>query len=86
MQKRERQAKEYREAKKKLAKKINNQNYTIEAKADEKGGEVSGEAEITGSMEIYTFTEAGIALQATISGTKYWRDKELSPRPEDKEE
>jgi lipid-binding SYLF domain-containing protein len=56
------------------------------AKSKEKGGEVSGEAEITGSMEIYTFTEAGIALQATISGTKYWRDKELSPRPEDNEE
>ena len=55
------------------------------AKADEKGGEASGQVEVTGSMEIYTFTEAGIALQATVAGTKYWRDKELSPRPEDKE-
>ena len=55
------------------------------AKADDKGGEASGQAEITGSMEIYTFTESGIALQATVAGTKYWRDKELSPRPEDAE-
>ncbi|MHC5158504.1 MAG: lipid-binding SYLF domain-containing protein [Planctomycetota bacterium] len=56
------------------------------AKSKEKGGEISGEAEVTGSMEIYTLNEAGIALQATISGTKYWRDKELSPRPEDDKE
>lgn len=55
------------------------------AKSGEKGGEASGQAEITGSMEIYTFTESGIALQATVAGTKYRRDKELSPRPEDKE-
>jgi hypothetical protein len=37
-------------------------------------------------MEIYNFTESSIALQATVAGTKYWRDKELCPRPEDKEE
>jgi len=29
-------------------------------------------------MEIYQFTESGIALQATIAGTKYWKDKELN--------
>ncbi len=56
------------------------------AKAGDKGGEASGQAEVTGAMEIYTFTESGIALQATVAGTKYWRDKELSPRPEDAEE
>ncbi|MFZ9011850.1 MAG: YSC84-related protein [Anaerohalosphaeraceae bacterium] len=56
------------------------------AKADDKGGEASGQVEVTGSMEIYNFTEAGIVLQATVAGTKYWRDKELSPRPEDKED
>lgn len=48
------------------------------AKSKEKGGEIGGEADITGSMEIYTFTEAGIALQATVAGTKYWKDKELN--------
>jgi lipid-binding SYLF domain-containing protein len=55
------------------------------AKSGEKGGAVSGAGDITQDMEIYTFTESGIALQATVAGTKYWRDKELSPRPEDKE-
>ena len=56
------------------------------AKADDKGAEVGAQAEVTMNMEIYTFTESGIALQATVAGTKYWRDKELSPRPEDNEE
>ena len=56
------------------------------AKAEDKGAEAGAQAEVTGSMEIYTFTESGIALQATVAGTKYWRDKELSPRPEDAEE
>ena len=56
------------------------------ATAGDKGAEVGAQAELTGDMEIYTFTEAGIALQATVAGTKYWRDKELSPRPEDDKE
>jgi lipid-binding SYLF domain-containing protein len=30
-------------------------------------------------MEIYQFTESGIALQATIAGTKYWQDSKLNP-------
>ena len=48
------------------------------AKAEDKGKEVGAQAEVTGSMEIYTFTEAGIALQATVAGTKYWKDDELN--------
>jgi hypothetical protein len=31
-----------------------------------------------GGMEIYQFTESGVALQATIAGTKYWQDSKLS--------
>ena len=31
-----------------------------------------------GGMEIYQFTESGIALQATVSGTKYWKDGKLN--------
>lgn len=30
------------------------------------------------AMEIYQFTESGISLQATVSGTKYWKDKDLN--------
>jgi lipid-binding SYLF domain-containing protein len=31
-----------------------------------------------GGMEIYQFTESGIALQATVAGTKYWKDSKLN--------
>ena len=48
------------------------------AKAEDKGKEVGAQAEVTGAMEIYTFTESGIALQATVAGTKYWKDDELN--------
>ena len=33
----------------------------------------------TGGMQIYQFTESGVALQATVSGTKYWKDSKLNP-------
>lgn len=29
-------------------------------------------------MEIYQFTESGISLQATVAGTKYWKDSKLN--------
>jgi lipid-binding SYLF domain-containing protein len=47
------------------------------AKSGEKGAEASAAAEI-GDMIVYNFTEAGIALQATVQGTKYWVDDELN--------
>ncbi len=31
-----------------------------------------------GAMEVYQFTESGVALQATVSGTKYWQDSKLN--------
>ena len=31
-----------------------------------------------GGMEIYQFTESGVAFQATVSGTKYWQDSKLN--------
>ena len=31
-----------------------------------------------GGMEIYQFTKSGVALQATIGGTKYWKDSKLN--------
>jgi lipid-binding SYLF domain-containing protein len=48
------------------------------AKSGEKGGAVGGQASIEQDMEIYTLTEAGVALQATLAGTKYWLDKDLN--------
>jgi len=32
-----------------------------------------------GGMEIYQHTKHGVALQATVAGTKYWKDSELNP-------
>ena len=31
-----------------------------------------------GAMEVYQFTKSGVALQATVSGTKYWKDSKLN--------
>jgi lipid-binding SYLF domain-containing protein len=47
------------------------------AKAGDKGAAVGGEALIDG-ITIYQITESGLALQATVKGTKYWRDDELN--------
>jgi lipid-binding SYLF domain-containing protein len=38
----------------------------------------SARASTQGGMEIYQFTESGLALQATVSGTKYWKDGKLN--------
>ena len=51
------------------------------AKTDEKGGAAAkeGGADVSGNIfEIYQITKNGIALQATIAGTKYWQDDELN--------
>jgi lipid-binding SYLF domain-containing protein len=51
------------------------------AKAGDKGAAKSKEAGVdTGAnvFEIYQMTESGVALQATIAGTKYWKDKKLN--------
>ena len=51
------------------------------ARAAQKGGSVAKEGGLdTGGnlFEIYQMTETGFALQATIAGTKYWKDKNLN--------
>jgi len=47
------------------------------AKASDKGAAVGGEAVING-ITIYQLTETGLALQATIKGTKFWKSSELN--------
>jgi len=46
------------------------------AKASDKGAAVGGEVVIDG-ITIYQLTEAGLALQATIKGTKFWKNDKL---------
>jgi lipid-binding SYLF domain-containing protein len=53
------------------------------ASTDIAGGVTKSDASATrlatkGGMEIYQFTESGVALQATVSGTKYWKDGKLN--------
>lgn len=48
------------------------------AKSDEKGGAVGTAESFIPGVEVYQITKNGIALQATLQGTKYWRDKDLN--------
>ena len=47
------------------------------AKASDKGGAVGGEITVD-NMTIYQMTESGLALQATIKGTRFWKDEKLN--------
>jgi lipid-binding SYLF domain-containing protein len=48
------------------------------AKAGASGGEISEAGDVMPGVKIYQLTEAGLALQATLQGTKYWKDDELN--------
>jgi hypothetical protein len=47
------------------------------AKAGQKVGAVGGEILLDG-IAVYQLTETGLALQATIEGTKNWKDTALN--------
>ena len=47
------------------------------AKSTDKGGAVGGETSIR-NVSIYQLTQSGLALQATVKGTKFWKDKSLN--------
>ncbi|NCP66551.1 MAG: hypothetical protein GW763_17015 [Paraglaciecola sp.] len=47
------------------------------AKASDKGGAAGGEVTVD-NMTIYQITKNGLALQATVKGTKYWPNAELN--------
>jgi lipid-binding SYLF domain-containing protein len=48
------------------------------AKSDDKGAAMAGSASIMPGVEVYQLTKNGLALQATLQGTKYWKDKDLN--------
>ncbi|MGH6947987.1 MAG: hypothetical protein ACREDZ_11715 [Kiloniellales bacterium] len=48
------------------------------AKSGEKGGAWAGAIDVAPGIKLYQITEHGLALQATIQGTKYWKDDELN--------
>jgi lipid-binding SYLF domain-containing protein len=47
------------------------------AKSNDKGAAVGGEITVD-NMTIYQLTETGLALQATIKGTRFWKDEALN--------
>lgn len=61
-----------------------NQGWTGQAQADaaakagKKGGAFAGAIEVAPGIKLYQITENGLALQATIQGTKFWKDSELN--------
>ena len=48
------------------------------AKAAGKGDAWAGAVDVAPGIYLYQITEGGLALQATIQGTKYWRDSSLN--------
>ena len=48
------------------------------AKAGDKGGAAAGAITVAPGVNLYQLTENGLALQATIQGTKYFKNDELN--------
>jgi len=51
---------------------------TTDTRASAQGEKSSAAIATPGGMEIYQFTESGVSLQATVQGTKYWKDSKLN--------
>ena len=49
---------------------------TVETEQDSEGADAA--ATVVPGVQIYQMTEEGLALQATLQGTKYWKDDELN--------
>jgi len=50
------------------------------AKSGKKGGAAAGAITVAPNVDLYQITENGLALQATIQGTKYYKDKDLNAK------
>lgn len=48
------------------------------AKVGEEGGAVSAAITVAPGIRLYKLTQNGLAIQATIQGTKYWKDEDLN--------
>jgi len=55
------------------------------AKAGEKGGAADSAIDVAPGVRLYQLTENGLALQATIQGTKYWKNDDLNDAAPKKE-
>lgn len=50
----------------------------LAAKAGEKGKAFAGAIDVAPGIKLYQITEHGLAIQATVQGTKFWKDDELN--------
>lgn len=48
------------------------------AKSDDKGAALAGAHTVMPGVEVYQITKNGLALQATLQGTKFWKDDDLN--------
>jgi lipid-binding SYLF domain-containing protein len=48
------------------------------AKAGKEGGAIEGAVSVAPGVDLYQLTENGLAIEATIQGTKYFKDNELN--------
>ncbi len=48
------------------------------AKSDDKGAALAEAGTVLPGVDVYQLTKNGLALQATLQGTKYWRDRDLN--------
>ncbi len=47
-------------------------------KLNEKGDAINAAITVAPGIKLYKMTKSGLALQATIQGTKYWKDEDLN--------
>lgn len=55
-----------------------NAQADIAAKSGKKGGSFEGAITVQPGIRLYKLTVNGLALQATIQGSKYWKDSDLN--------
>ena len=48
------------------------------ATVDDEGGEANAAGSVVSGVSVYQMTVKGLALQATLQGTKYWKSKKLN--------
>ena len=48
------------------------------AKSLDKGGDLGTQVTFQREVEVYSLTKAGVALQAMLAGTKYWKNADLN--------
>jgi lipid-binding SYLF domain-containing protein len=51
---------------------------TLQAQAGDKGGTMADAASFTKSTDVYQLGKNGLMAQATVAGTKFWKDKDLN--------